>query len=49
VTWTAGTRHLNGTQALLYVRDRYGLASGAEPVTMTKILTLPREATCRLG
>jgi LCP family protein required for cell wall assembly len=28
VTWTAGTHHLNGAQALLYVRDRYGLASG---------------------
>jgi LCP family protein required for cell wall assembly len=28
VTWTAGTQHLNGAQALLYVRDRYGLASG---------------------
>ena len=28
VTWTAGTHHLNGQQALLYVRDRYGLASG---------------------
>jgi LCP family protein required for cell wall assembly len=27
-TWTAGTHHLNGTQALLYVRDRYGLADG---------------------
>jgi LCP family protein required for cell wall assembly len=28
ITWTAGTHHLNGAQALLYVRDRYGLASG---------------------
>jgi LCP family protein required for cell wall assembly len=28
VTWTAGTHHLNGTQALLYVRDRNGLADG---------------------
>ena len=28
VTWTAGTHHLSGTQALLYMRDRYGLASG---------------------
>jgi LCP family protein required for cell wall assembly len=28
VTWTAGTHHLNGAQALLYVRDRYGLAAG---------------------
>jgi len=28
VTWTKGTHHLNGTQALLYVRDRYGLANG---------------------
>ncbi len=28
VTWTAGTHHLDGAQALLYVRDRYGLASG---------------------
>jgi LCP family protein required for cell wall assembly len=28
VTWTAGAHHLDGTQALLYVRDRYGLASG---------------------
>jgi LCP family protein required for cell wall assembly len=27
VTWTAGSHHLNGTQALLYVRDRHGLAS----------------------
>jgi LCP family protein required for cell wall assembly len=28
ITWTAGTHHLDGTQALLYVRDRYGLAGG---------------------
>jgi LCP family protein required for cell wall assembly len=28
VTWTKGVHHLNGTQALLYVRDRYGLANG---------------------
>lgn len=28
VTWTKGTHHLDGTQALLYVRDRYGLANG---------------------
>jgi LCP family protein required for cell wall assembly len=28
ITWTAGTHHLNGAQALLYVRDRYGLATG---------------------
>jgi LCP family protein required for cell wall assembly len=28
VTWTAGTHHLNGAQALLYVRDRYGLPGG---------------------
>lgn len=28
VTWTAGTHHLDGAQALLYVRDRYGLAAG---------------------
>ena len=28
VTWTAGTHHLDGAQALLYVRDRYGLATG---------------------
>jgi len=28
VTWTAGRHHLDGRQALLYVRDRYGLASG---------------------
>jgi LCP family protein required for cell wall assembly len=28
VTWTKGNHHLNGTQALLYVRDRYGLANG---------------------
>jgi LCP family protein required for cell wall assembly len=28
VTWTKGTHHLDGAQALLYVRDRYGLVSG---------------------
>lgn len=28
VTWTKGVHHLDGTQALLYVRDRYGLANG---------------------
>ncbi len=28
ITWTAGIHHLDGAQALLYVRDRYGLASG---------------------
>ncbi len=28
ITWTAGSHHLDGAQALLYVRDRYGLASG---------------------
>lgn len=28
VTWTSGTHHLNGEQALLYVRDRYGLSAG---------------------
>jgi LCP family protein required for cell wall assembly len=28
VTWAAGIHHLNGAQALLYVRDRYGLANG---------------------
>jgi LCP family protein required for cell wall assembly len=28
VTWTAGTHHLDGAQALLYVRDRYGLSDG---------------------
>lgn len=28
VTWTAGTHHLDGQQALLYVRDRYGLSGG---------------------
>jgi LCP family protein required for cell wall assembly len=28
ITWTAGTHHLDGAQALLYVRDRYGLTSG---------------------
>ena len=28
VTWTAGTHHLDGARALLYVRDRYGLATG---------------------
>jgi len=28
ITWTAGTHHLDGAHALLYVRDRYGLASG---------------------
>ncbi|HEY6277324.1 MAG TPA: LCP family protein [Streptosporangiaceae bacterium] len=27
-TWTAGVHHLDGTQALLYVRDRYGLPAG---------------------
>lgn len=27
-TWTKGTHHLNGKQALLYVRDRYGLSNG---------------------
>jgi LCP family protein required for cell wall assembly len=28
ITWTAGSHHLDGAQALLYVRDRYGLTSG---------------------
>lgn len=28
VTWAAGAHHLDGAQALLYVRDRYGLAGG---------------------
>ncbi len=28
VTWTVGPHHLNGAQALLYVRDRYGLTAG---------------------
>ena len=28
VTWTAGTHHLDGARALLYVRDRYGLTAG---------------------
>jgi LCP family protein required for cell wall assembly len=28
VTWTKGIHHLKGAQALLYVRDRYGLANG---------------------
>jgi len=28
VTWTAGTHHLDGARALLYVRDRYGLPGG---------------------
>ena len=28
VTWTKGVHHLDGTQALLYVRDRYGLTNG---------------------
>lgn len=28
VTWTKGSHHLNGAQALLYVRDRHGLAGG---------------------
>ena len=28
VTWTKGVHDLNGAQALLYVRDRYGLTSG---------------------
>jgi LCP family protein required for cell wall assembly len=28
ITWTKGIHHLDGTQALLYVRDRYGLAKG---------------------
>lgn len=28
VTWAAGIHHLDGTQALLYVRDRYGLPGG---------------------
>jgi LCP family protein required for cell wall assembly len=28
VTWTAGMHHLDGAQALLYVRDRYGLSNG---------------------
>jgi LCP family protein required for cell wall assembly len=28
VTWTKGLHHLDGTQALLYVRDRYGLTNG---------------------
>jgi len=27
-TWTAGTHHLDGTLALLYARDRYGLPEG---------------------
>ena len=28
VTWTKGMHHLDGAQALLYVRDRYGLSNG---------------------
>jgi LCP family protein required for cell wall assembly len=28
LTWTAGVHHLDGAQALNYVRDRYGLATG---------------------
>lgn len=28
ITWTKGMHHLDGAQALLYVRDRYGLAGG---------------------
>jgi LCP family protein required for cell wall assembly len=28
VTWSKGIHHLDGTEALLYVRDRYGLANG---------------------
>jgi len=28
VTWAKGIHHLNGSQALLYVRDRYGLTNG---------------------
>ena len=28
VTWTKGIHHLDGAQALLYVRDRYGLSNG---------------------
>lgn len=28
ITWTKGSHHLNGAQALLYVRDRKGLAGG---------------------
>lgn len=28
VTWTAGRHHLDGAQALLYVRQRYGLPGG---------------------
>jgi len=28
IHWTKGIHHLNGTQALLYVRDRYGLTDG---------------------
>lgn len=28
VTWTKGVHHLDGAEALLYVRDRYGLANG---------------------
>lgn len=28
VIWTAGVHHLDGRQALLYVRDRYGLPGG---------------------
>lgn len=28
IRWTKGIHHLNGTQALLYVRDRYGLTNG---------------------
>lgn len=27
-TWTAGTHHLNGAQALLYARERHGLPDG---------------------
>jgi LCP family protein required for cell wall assembly len=28
IRWTKGIHHLGGTQALLYVRDRYGLTNG---------------------
>jgi LCP family protein required for cell wall assembly len=28
LTWTAGRHHLDGTQALAYVRERYGLPGG---------------------
>jgi LCP family protein required for cell wall assembly len=32
VTWTAGSHHLDGTQALLYVKDRHGPPNGDVPV-----------------